>query len=138
MADSVFLDTNGWLALLNVRDVNHARAEAVWVELGTHGSHVVLTDWIIAETGNGLARTRIRDRFAAAVDRIWTSPNVDVVMVDGLLLAEAVDHYRRHADKSWGLVDSASFLVMRDRGISEAFTSDRHFEQAGFAGLLSI
>lgn len=137
MAISVFLDTNGWLGLLNVKDVNHAQANATWLELGARGCQVVLTDWVIAETGNSLARTRIRDRFADAVDRIWTSPNVDVIIVDGLLLAESVDHYRRHADKSWGLVDCASFLVMRERGITDAFTSDRHFEQAGFHCLLT-
>lgn len=30
----------------------------------------------------------------------------------------------------------ASFLVMEDNGISQAFTNDRHFEQAGFRNLL--
>lgn len=137
MANSVFLDTSGWLGLLNVRDVNHEQAVATWLEVGSRGSHIVLTDWVIAETGNGLARTQIRDRFADAVDRIWASPNVDVIIVDGLLLAESVDHYRRYADKTWGLVDCASFLVMQDRGITDAFTSDRHFEQAGFHCLLT-
>jgi hypothetical protein len=48
----------------------------------------------------------------------------------------ALDYFARYADKSWGLVDCASFVVMQQRGITEAFTSDRHFEQAGFACLL--
>ncbi len=138
MASSIFLDTSGWLGLLNIKDVKHAQANTTWLELGNRGCHIVLTDWVIAETGNGLARTQIRDRFADAVDRIWTSPNVDIVIVDELLLAESVNYYRRHADKSWGLVDCASFLVMRDRGIADAFTSDKHFEQAGFHCLLSL
>jgi predicted nucleic acid-binding protein len=34
-------------------------------------------------------------------------------------------------------VDCASFIVMQERGITEAFTSDRDFEQAGFKRLLS-
>jgi predicted nucleic acid-binding protein len=40
-------------------------------------------------------------------------------------------------DKDWGLVDCASFAVMQDLGITEAFTDDRHFQQAGFRRLLS-
>ena len=87
-SSNIFLDTNGWLGLLNIKDVNHAQANTTWLELGSRGCHIVLTDWVIAETGNGLARTQIRDRFADAVDRIWTSPNVDIVLVDEMLLAE--------------------------------------------------
>ena len=34
------------------------------------------------------------------------------------------------------LTDGTSFLVMRERGITEVLTGDRHFEQAGFIALL--
>ncbi len=40
------------------------------------------------------------------------------------------------ADKEWSLVDCASFVVMQQRGLTEALTTDRHFEQAGFVRLL--
>jgi predicted nucleic acid-binding protein len=33
-------------------------------------------------------------------------------------------------------VDAASFVVMSERGITEALTTDQHFEQAGFVRLL--
>jgi predicted nucleic acid-binding protein len=36
------------------------------------------------------------------------------------------------AGQNWGLVDCASFVVMQQRGIIEALTTDHHFEQAGF------
>jgi len=48
-----------------------------------------------------------------------------------------MEFFGQHADKSWGLVDCASFLVMRERDISFAFASDVHSEQAGFTHLLS-
>lgn len=136
MANSVFLDTSGWIALLHSKDVNHTVATDAWLKLGLQGCDIVLTDWIIAETGNGLARTRIRHLFADAVDQIGTSPKVDIVVVDHALISQAVSMFRRHADKSWGLVDCCSFVVMRERGITDAFTSDVHFEQAGFKRLL--
>ena len=39
---------------------------------------------------------------------------------------------RRQDDKDWSLVDAVSFVIMRQLGLREAFTSDHHFSQAGF------
>jgi predicted nucleic acid-binding protein len=138
MSSSVFLDTNGWIALLNATEQLHERAYEAWVELGQRGYRIVLTDWVIAETGNGLARSRARTIFADAIDRISQNPLVDIVIVDQPLIARAIDRYRRYSDKSWGLVDCASLIVMQERGITEAFTSDHDFEQAGFRCLLTV
>ncbi len=48
----------------------------------------------------------------------------------------AGEFLKAHPDKDWSLVDCASFVVMKQRGIQEALTSDHHFEQAGFVRLL--
>jgi len=100
-------------------------------------NRVILTDWVIAETGNGLARTQTKSRFVNIVEEMLGAPSVEVIHVDNDLIHRALTEFGQYADKSWGLVDCASFLVMRDRGITEAFTSDRHFEQAGFQCLLT-
>jgi len=39
---------------------------------------------------------------------------------------------RRHADKAYSFADATSFIVMQDRNITEAFTFDEDFAQAGF------
>ncbi len=44
--------------------------------------------------------------------------------------------YERRPDKEWSVTDCISFAVMTERGVSEALTNDRHFEQAGFQILL--
>ena len=69
-AKVVFLDTQGWFALLNSSDTLHAVADAEWKRLSGAGYSVLLTDWIVAETGNGLARTAARHGFAESVRRI--------------------------------------------------------------------
>ncbi|HAH56357.1 MAG TPA: hypothetical protein DCM02_14015 [Flavobacterium sp.] len=40
--------------------------------------------------------------------------------------------------KTYSLCDSVSFIVMREQGITEALTTDRHFEQEGFNRLLRL
>jgi predicted nucleic acid-binding protein len=39
-------------------------------------------------------------------------------------------------DKEWTLTDRASFVVMQQRGLTEAISADHHFEQTGFIRLL--
>ncbi|MCU0535569.1 MAG: hypothetical protein MUD14_16890 [Hydrococcus sp. Prado102] len=46
--------------------------------------------------------------------------------------------YKQRPDKGWSLTDCISFVVMEQLKIKQAFTCDRHFEQAGFINLLSI
>ena len=39
-------------------------------------------------------------------------------------------------DKEWSLTDCTSFVVMQEEGLTDALTTDHHFEQAGFTVLL--
>ena len=48
----------------------------------------------------------------------------------------AVERYTERPDQAWSLTDCASFIVMEERGITEALAHDRDFEQAGFTSLL--
>jgi predicted nucleic acid-binding protein len=137
MSKTVFLDTNGWIALLNSRDALHPTADFVWHKLGRDGYTVLLTDWVIAETGNGLAR-HSRVQFAKAVDSVRNSSRAEIVYIDEQRLGRALALYASRQDKTWGLVDCSSFVVMEDARIREALTNDRHFEQAGFSCLLPL
>jgi predicted nucleic acid-binding protein len=78
----------------------------------------------------------MRGRFVEVVEQMLEAPSVEVVAINDVLLRRALNDYAKFADKTWGLVDCASFIVMQERGITEAFTSDRHFAQAGFQCLL--
>ena len=48
----------------------------------------------------------------------------------------ATGRYRSRLDKTWGVTDCTSFLIMEEKGISEALSFDRDFQQAGFRALL--
>jgi hypothetical protein len=66
----------------------------------------VLTDYIIAETGNGLARTAARRQFPRAVDLLRQSPLVTIIDLDEPLLSRGLELYARRHDKRgvWSIV----------------------------------
>ncbi len=134
--EAVFLDTSGWIALLDSDDLFHRQAAERLEECGAAHRRVVTTDWVLAETGNGLARLPARGQFARAIAIFLASPNSRLVRVNAELFDEALALYERAADKSWGLVDCASFVVMRRDRIVDALSADHHFRQAGFHCLL--
>ena len=133
----VFLDTNGLIGMLNRTDELHRVAAAVWAQLLLARRPVVITDWILAETGNGMARTNGRQETVDFLRGLAGSALCEVVFVTDGLLDAALTRYRQRDDKQWGLVDCASMIVMERRGIRDAFTNDQHFTQAGFNCLLS-
>jgi uncharacterized protein len=135
--NAVFIDTSGWVAVLNSDDGLHELACRQLADMGRDRRSLLTTDWVLAETGNCLARSTNRRSFAVAVRTFSESSHCQLVRVDAALFDRALNMYANVEDKSWGLVDCASFVVMRDRGLLDAFTSDRHFAQAGFRSLLS-
>lgn len=138
MAEAVLLDSFGLIATLNQRDHWHEAAKELWLKLGRRGVPIVISDWIIAETGNGLARTASRGLFVSTVRMLQTNAKVHVVNVEGKLLDRALQLYEKASDKGWGLVDCSSFELMRALRLHHAFTGDRHFQQAGFTCLLDL
>jgi hypothetical protein len=51
-------------------------------------------------------------------------------------LKKLISLFKQRKDKEWGLVDCVSFIVMQNRGMTDALTADTHFQQAGFRPLL--
>lgn len=131
----IFIDTAYIIARVNRRDRYHAQAEMLAHQ---HvGRQFVVTDGVLPETGNALARD-YRPAAVTLIAQFLASPKVEVVYMTPDLFAAAFALYGQMADKQWSLVDCASFVVMRARGITQALTSDHHFTQAGFQALLSL
>lgn len=130
----LFLDTGFVLALLNRADQYHDRARA-WAAYLPRVAGLWTTEAVLTEIGNGCSALRRQ----AAVDfirQLYRAPAARVVTVDTDLLGRALELYEDRPDKTWGLTDCISFVVMGDNAVAEALTPDHHFEQAGFVALL--
>jgi predicted nucleic acid-binding protein len=128
-----FVDTGYWLAWLNRDDDLHSRAHQFDAHLPTR---LVTTEAVLFEVGNYMSRPPLRAQAVAFFSRIRVNSRIVIVPIDTTLFRHAVDLFSARSDQNWGLVDCASFVVMRDRGITKALAYDRHFEQAGFRALL--
>lgn len=97
---------------------------------------MVTTRAVLMEIGNALSKQRYRPAAVELLLSLENDPKVEIVPVSGDLYAQAFKLFSERTDKEWGLVDCVSFVVMRERGITDALTSDDHFRQAGFNALM--
>ncbi len=135
---TVFVDTAGWAHLFDCNQAFHARAVTLYTQFKQQAVPLVTTNYVLAELVALLTSPlRVpRPQIVKIVESIHASPYVHVMHVTKEWDERAWEFFKRHTDKTWSLVDCASFVIMRELGIQEALTSDRHFEQAGFTILL--
>jgi predicted nucleic acid-binding protein len=132
----VFVDAVAWIALINSRDSLHPEADSVLRELRHKRFSFVTTEFVLLELANALSAPDFRGKVSIFVDGLRRSSDVAIVRASSELFDAGFDLYRARPDKEWSLVDCTSFIVMESRNITDAFTEDRHFEQAGFVKLL--
>lgn len=127
-----FADTSFWIAISSRRDQYHARA-ITWHEVVARtGSRIVTTEAVLWEWLNALSDTSTRAIAAEGYRRAHADRCVEVVPFQPELGEAAFDLYRGHPDRDWSLTDCLSFVIMERRNLTEALTTDRHFEQASF------
>ncbi|MDQ3814804.1 MAG: PIN domain-containing protein [Armatimonadota bacterium] len=124
--------------LSSVQPQHTAATTFVGVCLAQNG-RLITTNYILAElvallTGRALLS---RAQVVHSIDTLKASPHVSIVHIDPTLDAAAWKLLKARQDKEWSLVDCASFVVMQQLRLTQALTTDHHFEQAGFVPLLT-
>jgi predicted nucleic acid-binding protein len=135
--EPIFLDTAYVNALVNTRDEWHEAAVRWQEKLAATRRRLVTTEFVLVEIADGLSEVRFRLQAAGIISVLQQNPFVEIVPATSHLLTAALDLYRSRPDKDWGLTDCASFVVMGERALSVALTTDEHLRQAGFRVLLS-
>lgn len=129
----LLLDTSGLLCYIHSGEPQHQKA----VEFLNNASRSLTHSYVLAEFV-ALAQVRRFPRSAALTFMIdlLENPDIETVWINELLHREAVELLMARSDKTYSLCDAVSFVLMRQSGVSEALTTDRHFEQEGFRRLL--
>jgi predicted nucleic acid-binding protein len=128
-----FADTSYYIALVNPDDDTY---EVAVEYTSTFNGEIVTTAWIVNELANHLAKPPNRALFLEMLQEMQEDARVVIVPAAPELFERGIQLYANRPDKEWSLTDCISFLVMQDQGITDALTTDHHFEQAGFNVLL--
>lgn len=134
MTERLFVDTLFVIALINHRDQYHR--QALNLAERYDGWPLLTTEAVLLKVGNALARNYKREA-VEVIERLTTAVEIEVISMTPDLFGRAFALYKQHQDKSWGLVDCVTFVLMRDRKVKRALTFDRHFSQAGFECLMT-
>ena len=136
ISKKVFLDTAYAIALAVAADAHHERAAELAELLESEQTQLITTRAVWLEIGNALSKRRYRAAAVELLSALTQDPQVEIITPTQAVFQQAFELFRDRPDKEWGLVDCLSFVVMQERGLAEALTTDEHFEQAGFRALL--
>ncbi|MSR56327.1 MAG: PIN domain-containing protein [Planctomycetaceae bacterium] len=127
---TVFLDTVGLIAVWSRRDQWHTAADSVYRTFDPRTTRLVTTSYILLEC----AKQAVRRSYRTDVVRLREDLGLvgDLFEATPVELDQAWNDYSRGAPGTASVVDLISFSVMRRLGITQAFTSDKHFASAGF------
>ena len=128
--NTIFIDTSGFLALLDADDSFHAAAFKRWHLLFEKRFDLVTTDYVRLESWSLIQR-----RLGAQAIRSFQNDILPICTIHNVGesgFQQAVAHWNIAYRKKLSLVDLTSFECMRKLNIHEALTFDRHFSEQGF------
>ena len=129
----MLLDTSGLMCLHDQADANYAEAQRLYGEVAQKLTHnYVLAEFVALTHARRLARQPALALLAALAQE----PQIEIVWVDEQLHGQAMRLLQRQLDKAYSLCDAVSSILMRQRNLTDALTTDHHFIQAGFRQLL--
>lgn len=134
--EKLFVDTGAWCAIADSRDTNHLAALEYQKIVEKKKYRLVVTNYIWDElytlllSNVGYKKTI---EFKQKLDKLVNANILEVIWVSEDMALEAWTVFEKYnTDKEWSFTDCVSYVVMKQLGITEAFTFDRHFAQMGF------
>ncbi len=133
---TIFVDTFFYIDAMSQNADLRLRAEQAVASIGQ--AQFVTTELVLTELLNYYANYRPFVRKAAAnlVRTLLANTKTEVIQLSHQTFLEGLALYESRPDKGYSVTDCISMNVMRERGISEVLTHDRHFAQEGFVVLI--
>jgi len=130
--NTLFVDTGAWYALADRSDQHHNEAVEIYPKLLSSYHPLKTTNLIIAETYILIRRSIGYQPAIFFLENIAASPRVVKIYSDSILEETAESILGQYQDQDFSYTDAVSFAVMKQYGITEAFSFDKHFATACF------
>ena len=127
-----FIDSSAFIGQSCVDDQYHRDARKISKKLRKEQSIGVTTDFVLSKT---LTFLTIRVGHHAAIkfyDSLERAANLIIVYTTQKDFQQAMEIFKQYHDKDFSFVDCISFAIMTKQNLTQAFTFDQHFAQAGF------
>lgn len=127
---SIFIDTSGFIAVLDMDEASHALAAKNWMDILTSEETLVTSNYVLVETC-----ALVQHRLGMTAIKVFQEDIVPVLRIEWIDKAvhnAAMGIMLAAMRKKLSFVDCVSFEIMRLLGITTAFTLDRHFKEQGF------
>jgi len=131
----VFFDSWGWVAIINKADAYHGEVFSFYKTFLSQSGKPVTTDYILSETITFLRAKISCESVSVFIETILASvkeERMTLERIDEKRWTRAWETAKKYNDKPYiSFVDFTSFIVMKELGVSNALTSDKHFEEVG-------
>ena len=127
---NVFVDTSGFLAILDADDINHLKAKREWNNIISTGTNLFCNNYILVETF-----ALIQHRLGMKAVRVLEEDILPLVHIEWIKESThkaGMSAFLTASKRKLSLVDCVSFETMRDLGLKVAFGFDSHFRDQGF------
>ncbi len=129
----MLLDTSGLLCLLDHRNPFRERAARLYAQATTRICHgYVLAELVALGNTRGLPPQIV----LPFVETLLDGGEVTIHWPNEQLTAQGLILLQARLGAGYSLCDAVSFVLMRQRSVQVALTTDEHFEREGFQRLL--
>ncbi|MBM4339913.1 MAG: PIN domain-containing protein [Deltaproteobacteria bacterium] len=125
----IFLDTSAIYALSDKADPHHITALKKFDDALRAGETFLIHNYIIVESA---ALLQARLGYPTAARFLREVKSFDLEWIDQELHEDAEKELERIGKRGVSLVDCASFVVMKRRGVKEVLAFDADFQEQGF------
>jgi predicted nucleic acid-binding protein len=135
MAQLVFVDSWGWVALGNRRDARHLEIKDFYRRLLSGGGRVFTSDYVLDEVVTILFKREVFEEAIRFIESILAAAGTGTLVIERITsarFAEAWKLRKRFQDKpKISFTDLTSMAVMRELSVNEVLTEDEHFTHVG-------
>jgi predicted nucleic acid-binding protein len=100
-----FVDSVGWIAMLNGDDEFHEKANREYTKLMKSGHRFVTSTAVLNEVANALSKPKYRSSVTELHNRLQKSNRVEIHFVDEDLWSSGWELYENRPDKEWSLTE---------------------------------